>query len=266
MVQVIKCMYNCDTTRKLYTRLREQPTTPNWRLCWCHSTNNAWLKQPNFSGIERMWTSKKQRTNWNFGATSIGSFHGVRIPPTTYRWSCSKTDKSNCCSRETRFSEATCGFRRRDVGNCALKFRSRKNTSLRLQPVSFLLAFVLLFMHQDHLDKFSILFIRHDHLNQFRPCVTLFWTNFQFCSFITIPLTTFSMHCDVLNEFLMTNEIDVLTKHHTTALITTCNHQRQGPNCTFSCGATVVFGPRYLVCASLGLSSPDILETRFFPD
>ena len=109
----------------------------------------------------------------------------------TTRCSCSKTDKSNCCLHETLFPEATCGFRRRDVGNCALKFRSRKNTSLRLQPDWFLLAFILLFMHQDSLDKISILFIRQNSLNQFRPCVTFFWTNFQLCPFITILLTTF---------------------------------------------------------------------------
>ena len=40
----------------------------------------------------------------------------------------------------------------------------------------------------------------------------------------------------VLNEFF----IDASAKHHPTAFITTCHHQRQGPNDTFSCGATVV--------------------------
>ena len=38
----------------------------------------------------------------------------------------------------------------------------------------------------------------------------------------------------------MTDEIDASTKHHPTAFITTYHHQRQGPNCTFLCGATVV--------------------------
>ena len=31
-----------------------------------------------------------------------------------------KTDKSNCCSHETLFREATCGFNRRSAMNCAL--------------------------------------------------------------------------------------------------------------------------------------------------
>ena len=55
-----------------------------------------------------------------FEATLTGSFHGVRIPSVTSRWSCSKTDTSNCCSRETLFPEATCGFRRRDAVDFAL--------------------------------------------------------------------------------------------------------------------------------------------------
>ena len=38
----------------------------------------------------------------------------------TSRWSCSKTDKSNCCSHETLFREATCGFKRRRAVNHAL--------------------------------------------------------------------------------------------------------------------------------------------------
>ena len=48
------------------------------------------------------------------------------------------------------------------------------------------------------------------------------------------------MHRDILNESLMTNKIDVLTKHHPAALITTCHHQQQGLDGTFSCGAAVV--------------------------
>ena len=38
----------------------------------------------------------------------------------------------------------------------------------------------------------------------------------------------------------MTDEIDASTEHHPTAFITTCHHQRQGPNYTFSCSAAVV--------------------------
>ena len=44
-VQVIKCTHNCDTTRKLHTRLRELSTTPNWRLFGVTTpTTRAWLK------------------------------------------------------------------------------------------------------------------------------------------------------------------------------------------------------------------------------
>ena len=98
-------------------------------------------------------------------------------------------------------------------------------------------------MHQDRLDKFSILSIRHDPLDQFCP-----------------------MRHGVLNEFLMTDEIDASTKHHPTA----CHHDlpssTTGTQLQFSCGATVV-PPRYLVCASLGFSSPDIFgKTRIFPE
>ena len=125
----------------------------------------------------------------------------------TSRWSCSKTDKSNCCSLETLFHEVTCEF----------KFGSRKPTAasrLVLTRIIRVLQFSVLsnltFMHQDLLDKISILFNHHDPLDQFLsmrhvpldknvqfvnssqcPCITLLWTNFQFCPFITILLTTF---------------------------------------------------------------------------
>ena len=55
-----------------------------------------------------------------FEATSTGSFQGVRISSVASRWSCSKTDKSNCCSHETLFHETTCGFKRRDAVNYPL--------------------------------------------------------------------------------------------------------------------------------------------------
>ena len=38
----------------------------------------------------------------------------------TSRWSCSKPDKSNCCSHETRFHEVTCEFKRLDAVNYTL--------------------------------------------------------------------------------------------------------------------------------------------------
>ena len=50
-----------------------------------------------------------------FEATSTGGFQGVRISSVASRWSCSKTDKSNCCSHETLFHATTCGFKRRDA-------------------------------------------------------------------------------------------------------------------------------------------------------
>ena len=55
-----------------------------------------------------------------FEATSTGSFQGVRISSVASRWSCSKTDKSNCCSHETLFHETTCGFKRLDAVHSAL--------------------------------------------------------------------------------------------------------------------------------------------------
>ena len=62
--------------------------------------------------------------------------------------------------------------------------------------------------------------------------------NFVHSSQSSWPLL--SMQHAVLNEFFMTEEINASTNHHPTALITTCHHQRQGPNYTFSCGAIVV--------------------------
>ena len=47
------------------------------------------------------------------------------------RWSCSKTDKPNCCSHDTLFPEATWGFKRRDAVNYTLNPGVRKTESLR---------------------------------------------------------------------------------------------------------------------------------------
>ena len=104
--------------------------------------------------------------------------------------------------------------------------------------------------------KISTLFIRHDPLNQFCSCVMLFWTNFSILS----------IHRGVLNEFLTTDGIDALTKHHTTAFITICHHQRKETHLHVFVWRNSGSGPRYLVCASLGLSSPDIWEIRIFPE
>ena len=60
-------------------------------------------------------------------------------------------------------------------------------------------------------------------------------------------------------------------------LITSCHHQQNRPSCPtlvvdetspstgtqWRCNGS---GPRYFVCASLGFSNPDILETRIFPE
>ena len=213
-------------------------------------TTSAWLKHSDYlklkgCGHERgnsLLEPKGTRgTNQHFfEATSTGSFHGVHIPSVTYRWSCSKTGKSNCCSHETRFTEATYAFRRRDAVNCALNSEVGTTPPCGCKPFgsyshsyfcSFVTSLVTNFVHS---SRFS---------GQF----------FQLCPFITILLTPLSMrhalldefsilsiHRDVLNVFFRTNEIDALTKHLPTAFITTCHHQRQGPNCTFSCGATEV--------------------------
>ena len=62
------------------------------------------------------------------------------------------------------------------------------------------------------LDEFSILSIHHNPLDHFCPCIA--------CS-----------------ERV---EIDASTQHHPTAFITTCHHQRQGQNYTFSHSAAMV--------------------------
>ena len=60
---------------------------------------------------------------------------------------------------------------------------------------------------------------------------------------------------------------DAPTKHHPTAFITTCHHQRQGPDCKFSCGATLVPAQdTWFVHRSDSPSSPDILETQIYPE
>ena len=93
--------------------------------------------------------------------------------------------KSNCCSHETRFSEATCGFRRRDVVNNALYSGARKTPPCGCKPVgsyphSYFCSCIMI------LWNFSILFIHHNPLDHFCPYVTLFWTNFQCCPCIAL--------------------------------------------------------------------------------
>ena len=50
----------------------------------------------------------------------MGSFQDDRIPSVTHRWFCSTADESSCYSHETLLHDATCEFKRRDAGNCAL--------------------------------------------------------------------------------------------------------------------------------------------------
>ena len=119
-----------------------------------------------------------------FKATLTGSFQGVLIPSVTSRWSCSKTDRSNCCSHETLFHEATCGFKRLDAVSYALNSGAGKTPSLRPQAVWFLLAsseccnFLLSRISRSCIrifwTNFQFLSIRHDPLDQFCSCVTVF--------------------------------------------------------------------------------------------
>ena len=92
MVQVIKCMYNCDTTRKLNTRLRELSTTPKMALVLVlvtTPTTSAWLKHSNYPKLKRCGHQRSNSqlelrgtcsTSNFFEATLTGSFRGVRIP------------------------------------------------------------------------------------------------------------------------------------------------------------------------------------------
>ena len=111
-----------------------------------------------------------------FEATLTRSFHAVRIPSVTSRWSCSKSDKFNCCSHETLFHKVTCEFKRPDAVNNALNSGVGK-THPRLQAVWFQLA---------SSECCNFLFSRIS-----RSCIRVFWTNFQFCPFVTTLLTNF---------------------------------------------------------------------------
>ena len=151
------------------------------------------------------------------------------------------------------------------------EFRSRKkhsplSTVLRLQAIWFLLAFILLFVHQDSLDKFSILFIRHNPLDHFCPCVTLFWINFLFCSFITILLTTFVHASRCCERVLDDRRNRRLDKAPLNGIHHDLPSSARGTQLHVFVWRNSGSGPRSLVCASLGFSSPDNLETRIFPE
>ena len=133
-----------------------------------------------------------------FEATSTESFHRVRIPSVTSRRSCSQTDKSNCCSHETPFHEARCEFRCLDAVSYDSGVRKhileriRDDSSRASAQISFHM-FQSLSIHRrwpHHPTTASRLVPTRIH-TLFCSCVTLFWTNFPSCPFITILLTAF---------------------------------------------------------------------------
>ena len=160
----------------------------------------------------------------------MGSFQDDRIPSVTHRWFCSTADESSCCSHETLVHDATCESKLRDAVNYKLNSEVGKHFSLRLQAVRSLLTF------RRHLRDFS--------------CSVNF-------------ATVHHMHRDLLDRFLRTDEIDASTKHHPTTFITTCH---QGPNCTLSCGATMVPAQDTRFVSRLDSPVLTFLETRIFPE
>ena len=141
-------MYNCETTRKLHTRLRELSTTPNWRSCWCQNTNHKRMAENTQIASNRkscgiikeaiLHRNFKARTRPANKLSSNLRGHTNRKFPSilsvTPRWSCSQTDKSNCCSHDVLFREATCGFKRRSAVSYALHSGVRKTPSYGCKP------------------------------------------------------------------------------------------------------------------------------------
>ena len=115
--------------------------------------------------------------NWNFRAraqqTNTSSRPHQQEISTEFafhqRHLAGQKNKSNCCSHGTRFSEATCGFRRRDVVNNALYSGARKTPHCGCKP-----------------------FGSYPH-SYFCSCIMILWKIFQFCSFVTTLLTN-SVH------------------------------------------------------------------------
>ena len=226
-----------QSDRRLNTSLRE-----HWTGAWLGvvaPSSSVWLrlsKERLITGTSGYALVSQMQL---FEATSTGSFPGVRISSVASRWSCSKTDKSNCCSHETLYTEATCGFNRRDLINCARTSEVGNDlptTASRLVPthVSWLLQFPIFLESYVHASGFSGRIFNLVHSSQ---------SSWPLLSMRHVPLDEFSilstqqssqpllsMRHVPLDEFLMTNEIDV----------TTCHHQRQGPHCTFSYSATMV--------------------------
>ena len=112
------------------------------------------------------------------------------------------------------------------------------------------------------LDEFSILSSHHNPLDHCCPCVTFLWTNFQLCPFMTILLTTF-VHASRCSERVLDQRLDKAPPngiHH--ALSSSATKTQLHVFVRRNNGS----GPRNLVCATLGFSRPDILETRIFPE
>ena len=102
-----------------------------------------------------------------------------------------------------------------------------------------------------------MLFIRHDPLGQFCH-VPL--DEFSICPFITILLATF-VHASRCAERVLDrrlNKAPTIGIHHDLSSSTT------GTQLHAFVWRNSGSGPRYLVCASLGFTSPEILGTRIF--
>ena len=187
-----------------------------------------------------------------FEATSTGSFQGACIPSVTSRWSCSKTDKSNCCSHETLFREATCEFKRRSAVNYALSsgegnIPSSLLLTPRLQAVWFLLTSA---------ECCNFLF----------SGLRIFCTNFQFSRSVTILLFNF-VHAPWCSERVLDDRRNRrLEKAPPNGIHHDLSSSTIGTQLHVFVWSNNGSSPRYLVCASLGFSSPHILESRIFPN
>ena len=142
------------------------------------------------SSKERLIT----RTSWHalvsqthfFEATPTMSFQGVRISSVASCWSCSKTDKSNCCSCETLFDAATCGFKRRDAVNYAKISGVGKSPpppycckpfgSCSHQLIVAIFCFLESHVHASGFSgtNFQFLSIHHNPLDHTCPCIAVF--------------------------------------------------------------------------------------------
>ena len=113
-----KTKHRTENSQQHWTGACLGVTTPSTSARLKHSnylTQNG-VKEATLRGNFR---ARARRANF-FETTLSRSFQGVRIPSVTSRWSCSKTDKSNCCSHETLFHLVTCKFKRLDAVNYAL--------------------------------------------------------------------------------------------------------------------------------------------------